>query len=198
MNGDTPKSSTEVFNPPEIGELVDAIVPVKPTTERAAKMKARIMGGIASVADTSSAELGKQMGLPRHKSSAPALRDFKTIAVGEREWTSYSPGVEICVLYEDATRRSVLLKMAPGSFLFPHKHESAEESLVLEGSAIIDDGIEIHAGDYQYAPGMSDHAMISSPQGCVVLVHGESSPKVKITLGLVKRLTGYFFRSNQR
>ena len=198
MSEDSINNEQEELSSADISELAGAVAPIKPRQERISAMKARIIEGVraheaAAAPEDVKAQIVRKQGIAQ----AESLAALRTISVSSREWSSYSPGVEVCTLYDDGQRRSALLKMSPGSFLFPHKHQQIEESIVLEGSAIIGDDIEIQAGDYQFAEAGSEHPIISSPQGCVVLVHGESKPKIKFSVGLFTRLANHFLkRSN--
>ena len=164
-----------------IDAIAEAHAPVEIPPARSEALKARIL---ANVRESRTA-------------SPPAVDadGFVTIPRAARDWSPYTPGVEICVLHDDEFRRTAMFRMSPGSFLFPHHHDMAEESLILEGSAIIDGGDQLHVGDYQYAPAGTAHPIIRSPLGCTVLVSGERAPQPRITVGLLGRLARYFLRS---
>jgi anti-sigma factor ChrR (cupin superfamily) len=78
------------------------------------------------------------------------------------------PGVDIKVLYQEPSgRRTTLTRFAPGTRLPRHRHAGLEQSFVLEGSLVDDDGT-CTAGSFVWRrPGSVHEAW--SPDGCVVL-----------------------------
>lgn len=78
------------------------------------------------------------------------------------------PGVERKVLYEEASgRQTVLFRMVPGAELPPHRHVGLEQSYVLEGALVDDEGV-CAAGNFVWRrPGSVHRAW--APQGCLVL-----------------------------
>ncbi len=78
------------------------------------------------------------------------------------------PGVSIKRLYEDASgKMTTLTRMEPGARLPTHRHVGLEQSYVLEGTLVDDDGV-CTAGNYVWRrPGSVHEAW--SPDGCVVL-----------------------------
>lgn len=183
---DRPDKSTrtEALEENEIAGIARSLSPIEPPADRAAALRARVLAGTDAQSTDSNAAV-----IPDH---------LVTVRVGEREWQPYTPGVEICVLHEDEQRRSALFRLQPGGFFFPHHHVMSEESVILEGEALVGDDLHIGPGDYQYAPPGTAHAVISSESGCIVLVHGERRPKPRINLSLASRLVRYFLRSNVR
>ena len=168
----------------EIAEIARSLSPIQPPTDEAAALRARVLAGAGEQQAASNSTV-----IPDH---------LVTVHAGEREWRPYTPGVEICVLHEDEQRRSALFRLQPGGFFFPHHHLMSEESVILEGEALVGGDLKIGPGDYQYAPPGTDHAIISSESGCIVLVHGERRPKPSINLSLVSRLVRYFLHNNLR
>ena len=79
------------------------------------------------------------------------------------------PGVEMKVLMEDKASGmlTALFKWAPGSVLPLHEHVEIEQTYVLEGSIVDDEG-EVRAGDYVWRPRGNRH-MARSPNGALVL-----------------------------
>ena len=79
------------------------------------------------------------------------------------------PGVEIKVLMEDPDTglQTVLTRMAPGSVLSAHMHVRIEQSWILEGSLVDDEG-EASAGSFVWRPAGSRHAA-HAPNGALVL-----------------------------
>jgi anti-sigma factor ChrR (cupin superfamily) len=89
--------------------------------------------------------------------------------VSKIEWepTKY-PGVYIKRLYEDPSgRMTSLTRMEPGAKLPSHRHVGIEQSYVLEGTLVDEDGA-CAAGDFVWRRAGSVHDAWS-PDGCVVL-----------------------------
>ncbi|MBI2152103.1 MAG: cupin domain-containing protein [Candidatus Rokubacteria bacterium] len=78
------------------------------------------------------------------------------------------PGVETKPLYREASgRQTVLVRMAPGARLPEHRHRGVEQSFVLEGTLVDDEG-ECTAGNFVWRrPGSVHNAW--SPDGCLIL-----------------------------
>lgn len=78
------------------------------------------------------------------------------------------PGVETKTLYREASgRQTVLVRMAPGARLPEHRHRGVEQSFVLEGTLVDDEG-ECTAGNFVWRrPGSVHNAW--SPDGCLIL-----------------------------
>lgn len=78
------------------------------------------------------------------------------------------PGVETKLLYQDASgRRTTLTRLARGAVLPRHRHVGLEQSFVLEGSLVDEDGA-CTAGNFVWRRPGSVHTAWS-PDGCVVL-----------------------------
>jgi anti-sigma factor ChrR (cupin superfamily) len=72
------------------------------------------------------------------------------------------------VLYQDASgRRTVLTRMEPGARLPRHRHVGLEQSFVLEGSLVDEDGA-CTAGNFVWRRQGSIHGAWS-PEGCIGL-----------------------------
>lgn len=78
-------------------------------------------------------------------------------------------GIEIKVLMEDKESGllTALTRFTPGAVLPMHEHVDLEQSWVLEGSLVDDEG-EARVGDYVWRPAGSRHAA-HSPDGALVL-----------------------------
>ena len=85
---------------------------------------------------------------------------------GDTPWESPLPGVEIRRLLGTQT---MLVRLAPGTYLPQHEHPHGEQCLVLEGSIRSDDA-EAHAGDFTYMPAGSTHSTLYSETGCLLLI----------------------------
>jgi anti-sigma factor ChrR (cupin superfamily) len=79
------------------------------------------------------------------------------------------PGVEVKVLMEDPDTglQTVLTRMAPGAVLTDHMHVEIEQTWVLEGSLVDQEG-EARAGTYVWRPAGSRH-FASAPNGALLL-----------------------------
>ena len=89
--------------------------------------------------------------------------------VSKIEWEpTRFPGVYTKKLYEDASGKTTsLTKMEPGARLPDHRHVGIEQSFVLEGTLVDEDGA-CTAGNYVWRrPGSVHDAW--SPDGCIVL-----------------------------
>lgn len=98
------------------------------------------------------------------------------------------PGVQGCTLYADKknNRRTVLLNMAPGSYIPDHNHEGIEEVLILEGDLSVGP-IPLKAGDYFRAQPDTKHGVPRTEQGCIALVfstYSAISTKTKMGFAL--------------
>jgi anti-sigma factor ChrR (cupin superfamily) len=89
--------------------------------------------------------------------------------VSQIEWEATRfPGVSIKRLYEEPSgRATTLTRMAPGARLPRHRHVGLEQSYVLEGTLVDEDGA-CAAGDFVWRrPGSVHEAW--APDGCIVL-----------------------------
>jgi anti-sigma factor ChrR (cupin superfamily) len=99
-----------------------------------------------------------------------AALSSRYVQVDELPWLATRfPGIQIKVLMEDASTglQTVLTRMAPGSTLTDHEHVELEQSWVLEGSLVDQEG-EVTAGNYVWRPAGSRHSA-SAPHGALVL-----------------------------
>jgi anti-sigma factor ChrR (cupin superfamily) len=79
------------------------------------------------------------------------------------------PGVEIKLLLEDKETglTTSLTRMAPGAVLPLHEHVGVEQTFVLEGRLVDDEG-EVKAGEYVWRPAGSTH-IATAPEGALLL-----------------------------
>ena len=98
-------------------------------------------------------------------------------------WVETSPGNKMKVIYHDQATGmlTILSRLEPGSGIPAHVHEDLEQTYVLEGSLVDDEG-ECTAGNFVIRPKGSRHAPIA-PKGCTMLVFF-----LKPTAGLQKAL----------
>jgi anti-sigma factor ChrR (cupin superfamily) len=90
--------------------------------------------------------------------------DVSRIAWEPTRW----PGIDTKTLYRDPSgKQTTLTRMAPGTKLPKHRHVGLEQSYVLEGTLVDEDGA-CTAGNFVWRrPGSVHEAW--TPDGCVVL-----------------------------
>src|ERR671936_2031538 len=98
-------------------------------------------------------------------------------------WIETSPGSKMKVIYHDPQTGmlTILSKLEPGAGIPPHVHEDLEQTFVLEGSLVDDEG-ECTAGNFVIRAKGSRHSPVA-PNGCTMLVFF-----LKPTAGLQKAL----------
>jgi anti-sigma factor ChrR (cupin superfamily) len=98
-------------------------------------------------------------------------------------WITTGPGNKMRVIYHDhATGMlTILAKLEPGAGIPAHVHEDLEQTFVLEGSLVDQEG-ECTAGNFVIRAKGSRHAP-TAPNGCTMLVFF-----LKPTAGLKKAL----------
>lgn len=103
-----------------------------------------------------------------------ASRSIQLVRAQEGEWQKVVPGVAVKVLNGNRGdgMQTALWKMQPDTRIPAHSHSLDEEYYVLEGYLEYR-GERIESGDYLFAPAGSRHAALSSPEGALILVHGE-------------------------
>ena len=85
-------------------------------------------------------------------------------------WIETCPGNKMKVIYHDlaSDMLTILSKLEPGSGIPPHVHEDLEQTFVLEGSLVDDEG-ECTAGNFVIRAKGSRHSP-KAPNGCTMLV----------------------------
>jgi anti-sigma factor ChrR (cupin superfamily) len=98
-------------------------------------------------------------------------------------WIETAPGNKMKVIYHDTATGmlTILSRLEPGSGIPAHVHEDLEQTYVLEGSLVDDEG-ECTAGNFVIRAKGSRHAP-TAPNGCTMLVFF-----LKPTAGLQKAL----------
>ena len=114
---------------------------------------------------------------------AAASLASRFINTDEVPWVETSPGNKMKVIYHDPASGmlTILSMLAPGSGIPAHMHEDLEQTYVLEGSLVDDEG-ECTAGNFVIRVKGSRHAP-TAPNGCTMLVFF-----LKPTEGLKKAL----------
>ena len=98
---------------------------------------------------------------------ALASRFIDTDAV---PWIENAPGHKSKVIYYDPKTEmlTIISKLEPGAGIREHTHEDLEQTYVLEGSLVDDEG-ECTAGNFVIRAKGSRHAP-TAPNGCTMLV----------------------------
>ncbi len=98
-------------------------------------------------------------------------------------WIETGPGNKMKVIYHDPASGmlTILGRLEPGAGIPAHVHEDLEQTYVLEGSLVDDEG-ECTAGNFVIRAKGSRHAP-TAPNGCTMLVFF-----LKPTAGLKKAL----------
>ncbi|OKO87389.1 hypothetical protein AC629_14240 [Bradyrhizobium sp. NAS80.1] len=92
------------------------------------------------------------------------------LKVGELPWKpTQVPGIDMKVLMQDKETGllTALFRWQPGTELPLHEHVEVEQTFVLEGSIVDEEG-EVSAGDYVWRPRGNRH-IARSPNGALVL-----------------------------
>lgn len=92
------------------------------------------------------------------------------VAVDELPWKpTPTPGIDMKVLLEDKDSGllTALFRWQPGTALDLHEHVEIEQTYVLQGSIVDDEG-EVTAGDYVWRPKGNRH-LARSPGGALVI-----------------------------
>jgi len=105
------------------------------------------------------------------------------IDTDEVPWVETAPGNKMKVIYHDpiSGMLTILARLEPGAGIAAHVHEDLEQTYVLEGSLVDDEG-ECTAGNFVIRAKGSRHAP-TAPHGCTMLVFF-----LKPTAGLKKAL----------
>ena len=90
----------------------------------------------------------------------------------DNDWQeSGLPGITMKQLYSDATRQTVLVRIAAGVHYPKHRHVGTEECLVLEGDLNMND-IKLKKGDFIVNPDGAEHMDTWTEEGCLLLLTG--------------------------
>lgn len=94
----------------------------------------------------------------------------RNVEVDKLTWTPTPfAGIDVKVLVRDEASglMTALFRWQPGAVLPDHEHVELEQTLVLEGSLVDEDG-EVTAGNFVWRPGGSRH-VARAPKGALVL-----------------------------
>ena len=99
----------------------------------------------------------------------------RTVRAGSVAWIELTPGVTINLLRIDpeTDNMTAYIRMRPGAVYPAHGHPQNEECLVLEGEIFIGSHC-MRAGDMHVASSGTEHAMVTSPRGALMLVRCQS------------------------
>ena len=99
-----------------------------------------------------------QAGLSKNAAAAHMLKQGRVL-----------PGIDMKILLEDSESGllTALFRWRPGAELALHEHVEIEQTFVLEGSLVDDEG-EVRAGNYVWRPKGNRH-IARSPNGALVL-----------------------------
>lgn len=99
-----------------------------------------------------------------------AALDSRYVDVAALPWVATRfPGIEMKMLLHDADSglQTLLMRMAPGAELPDHEHVRVEQTYVLEGSLVDEQGAAT-AGNYVWRPAGSRHTA-HAPDGALLL-----------------------------
>ena len=107
-------------------------------------------------------------GAPNHEGLAPLASRF--VNVDGLPWEpSQFPGIDFKTLLiePDTGLLTALVRMAPGSTLPDHQHVQIEQTYVIDGSLVDEDGA-VGTGQFVWRPAGSRHAA-HAPEGALIL-----------------------------
>lgn len=107
-----------------------------------------------------------------------SVRTSVTVPTSAEGWEPLRPGVLLKPLFGVGERVSMLARLDKGGSVPTHAHTCAEECLMVQGDMFLGDVLLLE-GEYQWAPGGSNHEMLHSDVGCVVFIHGAVDPALK-------------------
>lgn len=97
-----------------------------------------------------------------------------TVRRDDAQWKTVAPFIEVRELERDdrAGTHTSLVRMHPGARVPAHRHAKDELFFILEGECHIG-AHPLRAGDMHFAKSGSDHDVITTQTGVLVLVRGE-------------------------
>jgi anti-sigma factor ChrR (cupin superfamily) len=96
----------------------------------------------------------------------------QVIRASDGEWIeSGMPGFQFKILFEDpdTKKKTVLARIAAGARMPHHRHQGAEECLLIEGS-LWTDGVLLLPGDFIVTEDQTEHEDTWSPNGALALL----------------------------
>src|SRR5215470_12822278 len=110
------------------------------------------------------------MEVPMAAASPPPALASRFIETASVPWIENGPGHKSKVIYYDpvSDMLTILSKLDPGARIPPHTHEDLEQTYVLAGSLLDDEG-ECSAGNFVIRAKGSRHSPVA-PNGCTMVV----------------------------
>ena len=106
--------------------------------------------------------------LERIAPGAAEKSGMRLLRTSDSPWTAIGvPGVEVRLL---DGKKTLLVRMQPGSIFPEHEHKQVEQCYVIEGSVTDSDGVTAYEGDFVSMPAGITHRPIHSDTGCVFLI----------------------------
>lgn len=104
--------------------------------------------------------------------TAAAQAGLLTVRALDGAWETIAPHIEKKVLQLNAANgtETYLLRVGPGAKAPPHRHETDEICIMLEGEVSYGDFF-LRAGDYHFAPRGSVHGAASCEHGALLFIH---------------------------
>jgi hypothetical protein len=135
--------------------------------QRTAEMLLVATVGVAPPASLETRLMLSIGGSPRPVEKAGQASGAEVLRSREGEWVpSPDPGVSYRFLHG---KKTVLVRMDPGSRCSSHEHRFNENCLVLEGT--VEDGdMKLSAGDYLFMPAGTLHSQSYSETGCLLMI----------------------------
>lgn len=154
-------SSAEAIWPPDLAEeVLLELQPIAPPADRAEALKASLLERVRmeTVAATRQAATGEIRNA-----------DTVTIRAAKDDWVEIVPRVKMKRLHRDGDARTYLLRLEPGGVVPGHRHDGAEECLVVEGEVSMGE-LSVAAGDYHVALAGSVHPDMYSRNGALLFI----------------------------
>ncbi len=133
--------------------LLDGLKPISPNSRQHEVLRQDLMTRVTE-------SISKQTGL-------------LTVRLKDGTWQTLKSGVRVKQLWKGLEGSSVLIELAAGTSLLPHRHNWLEEGIVLRGGLQMGK-LELAPLDYHISPAGSRHAAISSRQGALAYLRGTS------------------------
>lgn len=156
--------------------VVKELLSSTPPTAPAAQVRADLLNRLTAERTSAEPQVWKKWSSTSLPNGLFVLRKDD----GAWEETGVS-GVRVRRLYVDQARDQItmLVRMDPGSSYPRHVHNGPEECLVLEGDlCVVDDGVVLHAGDYQCAPVGTRHGVQRTDTGCLLMIISSLSDEI--------------------
>ncbi len=134
-----------VLSEATIAALCEAAAAAEPAPDRAAALRARVLG----------------------RAAAPG---FVTVPASDEGWVEVLPKVRAKLLHTDGIAQSYLVRLEPGARAPAHDHPAGEECVVLEGEVRYVGGSTLRAGDYEVAQKGAHHTELVSDTGALVFL----------------------------